>query len=131
MIFIMERKVENRKTSAKRNILIITVIVALLVGIVIVLLFAMQPPRTVANFCKIAKEEKSVLTGNVNYEKRLELYKKLEAVSPDNIRSDITTVRKGYEEIIKSPSNTLGTGLGISGAENRRTAYINSNCKDF
>jgi hypothetical protein len=85
----------------------------------------------VANFCKVAKEEKSILVGDVNYEKRLDSYKKLETVSPDDIRPDITTIRKGYEDIVKSPSNTISAGLGMSGAESRRTAYVDSNCKDF
>lgn len=72
-----------------------------------------------------------MLVGDVPYEKRLESYKKLEAVSPDDIRPDISTIRKGYEEIVKSTSNTLSAGLGMTGAESRRTTYINKNCKDF
>ena len=79
----------------------------------------------------MAKQEKATLTGDVNYEKRLEAYKRLEAVSPKDIKPDITTIRKGYEDIVKNPSSTLPVGLGMSGPENRRTTYINSNCKDF
>lgn len=79
----------------------------------------------------MVKKEKAVLTGDVNYEKRLDAYRQLEAVSPDDIKPDITTIRKGYDDIVKNPSNTLTAGLGMSGAENRRTAYINSNCKNF
>lgn len=126
---------ENNSTtsilSKKRNLVIIIVAVLILIAVIIGLFIAMQPQRTVANFCKVAKEEKSTLVGDVNYEKRLETYKKLEVVSPDDIRPDITTIRKGYEEIVKNPSNTLNTGFGMSGAENRRTAYIDANCKDF
>jgi hypothetical protein len=103
----------------------------LLVVTIIGIFFLTQPERTTANFCRVAKEEKSILVGDVNSERRLDSYRKLEAVSPDDIRPDITTIRKGYEEIARNPSNTLNTGLGMSGAENRRTAYINSNCKDF
>jgi len=130
----MDKRQDNRKKSMplpqKRTLAIIIAVLILLVALV-GLFFAMQPQRTVANFCMVAKEEKSTLVGDVNYEKRLETYKKLEAVSPDDIRPDITTIRKGYEEIVKSPSNTLNTGLGMSGAENRRTSYIDANCKDF
>lgn len=110
---------------------IIVIAALILVAVIIGLFIAMQPQRTAANFCKVAKEEKSILVGDVNYEKRLETYKKLETVSPDDIRPDITTIRKGYEEIVRNPSNTLSTGFGMSGAENRRTAYIDANCKDF
>jgi hypothetical protein len=122
-------KRQNYKLD-KRRVLIIGGTIALLLFIVIGL-FLMQPQRTVLNFCRVAKEEKSVLVGDVNSEKRLDSYRKLESVSPDDIRPDITTIRKGYEEIVKSPSNTLNTGFGMSGAESRRTTYINSNCKDF
>lgn len=105
---------------------------ALLIILLVVIFFALtQPSRSVVSFCRVAKEEKSVLVGDVNYEKRLESYKKLEAVSPDNILSDITTIRKGYESIVQNPSNTINAGLGIAGAENRRTDYINKNCSNF
>jgi len=108
------------------------VTLAILSVIVVASFFlAMQPQRSVASFCSVAKQEKSTLTGDVSYEKRLESYKKLETVSPDDIRSDITTIRKGYEEIVRNPSNTLSAGFGMSGAENRRTEYIGANCKDF
>lgn len=127
----MERKSTNSIYSKKRNLIVIIISVLILIAVIIGLFVAMQPQRTVANFCKVAKEEKSTLVGDVNYEKRLEAYKKLEAVSPDDIRPDITTIRKGYEEIVKNPSNTLNTGFGMSGAENRRTSYIDANCKDF
>jgi hypothetical protein len=54
----------------------------------------------VANFCRVAKEEKSILVGDVNYEKRLDSYRKLEAVSPDDIRPDITAIR-GLGSLLK------------------------------
>lgn len=126
----MENKSPKSILSKTRNLVI--VVTAVIVIVIIAGLFmAMQPQRTVANFCKVAKEEKPILVGDVNYEKRLEAYKKIEAVSPDDIRPDITTIRKGYEEIVKNPSNTLNTGFGMSGAENRRTTYIEASCKDF
>jgi cytoskeletal protein RodZ len=115
--------------SKKRTLVVI--IAALLLVVIVGLVFMMQPQRTVANFCQVAKDEKSTLVGDVNYEKRLEAYKKIESVSPDDIRPDISTIRKGYEEIVKNPSSTLSTGFGMSGAENRRDAYIDSNCNDF
>jgi hypothetical protein len=127
----MERKSTNSIHSKKRNLIVIIMAALILIAIIIGLFMAMQPQRTVANFCKVAKEEKSTLVGDVNYEKRVDAYKKLETVSPDDIRPDISTIRKGYEEIVKNPSNTISTGLGMSGAENRRTAYIDANCKDF
>jgi sugar (pentulose or hexulose) kinase len=128
---------ENQKTSktGKKMALLGIGILAILISsitIVVVTINLTQPERSVANFCSVAKEQKSVLiTGNEDYGKRLEAYKKLEAVSPDEIRSDITTIRKGYESIVANPSSTITAGLGISGAENRRTDYITKNCSDF
>jgi uncharacterized membrane protein YbaN (DUF454 family) len=116
--------------SRKRYMPIIVGGLVLLIVIVAAFL-SMQPERSVTSFCRVAKEQKSVLTGNVNYEKRLEAYRKLEAVSPDDIRSDITTIRKSYEAIVQDPSNTISAGLGASGAENRFTDYVTKNCKDF
>lgn len=129
----MENKLNSKKNPilSNKRVLVILAAALILIAVIIGLYFAMQPQRTVANFCRVAKEQKSILVGDVNYEKRLDAYRKLEVVSPDDIRPDITTIRKGYEEIVKSPSNTISTGLGMSGAENRRTDYINTNCKDF
>lgn len=116
--------------STKRMRVILAAAIILII-IIIGLFFAVQPPRTIANFCQTVKEQKSILVGDVNYEKRVEAYKKLEAVSPDDIRPDITAIRKGYEEIVKNPSNTLGAGFGMAGSENRRDAFIKTNCKDL
>jgi len=105
--------------------------VVILICVIAVLISITQPQRTVANFCRVAKEEKPVLTGDASYQQQLTSYQKLEAVSPDAIQPDITTIRKGYQDIVNDPSSTLSVGLGISGAENRRTAYITANCPNF
>lgn len=116
---------------AKRNTALLVLSVLVAVFIIAGVLLIKQPERSVASFCSVAKQEKSILTTDAGYEKRLEAYKKLEAVSPDDIRSDITTIRKGYESIVQNPSNTISAGLGMSGAENRRSDYITKNCPDF
>jgi len=115
---------------SKRRFLIFGGLVAV-IGIVITLILFIRPERSTTNFCKVVKAEKPILVGDVNYEKRLEAYKKLETISPDDIRPDITAIRKGYEEIVKNPSNALGAGFGMAGSENRRDAFIKTNCKDF
>lgn len=113
--------------STKRMIILAVACLALIALAVLLL----QPQRSTENFCKVAKEQKNILVGDVNYEQRLEAYRKLEAVSPDSIRPDISTIRKGYEEIIKEPSKAFGTGFGIMGAEGRRSDFIKNNCTDF
>ncbi len=122
---------EQRQRLTKRSVTILITAVIAIVFVVIAIFLLTGPKRSIASFCTVAKEQKSILTSDVNYEKRLEAYKKLGAVSPDDIRSDITTIRKGYESIVQNPSNTISAGLGISGAENRRTDYVAKNCKDF
>ena len=114
----------------KQNILIIVCVLAIVLLSIVTFLFT-QPERSVASFCRVAKEQKVALTSNVSYDKQVEAYKKLEAVSPDDIRSDITAIRKAYEQIVQNPSNTISAGLGVAGAENRRTDYITKNCPDF
>lgn len=122
---------DDTKLLVKRKILILIGGIVAVVCIFATFTVLTQSQRSVANFCKVAKDEKTILTGDVSYEQRLEAYKKLEAVSPDEIQSDITTIRKGYETIIQDPSKALSAGFGMSGAENRRTDFIDQNCTDF
>ena len=127
----MERAVITLKDNSKQKLLMLIGGPIILIAIGILLVSLTQPERSAASFCRVAKEEKAALTGDVSYEKSAATYKKLEAVAPDAIRSDIVTIRKGYEEMVKNPSSAMNVGFGIIGAENRRTDYITSNCKDF
>lgn len=104
-----------------------------LAGILTFILFLLflQPERSVENFCQVLHDEKTAVTGNVNEEKRLEAYKKLEAVAPDDIRPDIATIRKGYEAVVANPAAIWTAGFGMMGAEGRRTEYIQKNCPEF
>lgn len=117
--------------SPRKKIVFLIFSLLVIFVLVIFIILVQQPERSVASFCRVAKEQKSILTGDVSYEQRLDAYKKLEAVSPDEIQPDITTIRKGYETIIQDPSKALSAGFGMSGAENRRTDFINQNCTDF
>lgn len=126
-----EKETHSKQFLTKRNSILfigggLVVFVLILVAFLLI-----QPERSVANFCQVAKQQKAVLTTDVSYDKRLDAYKMLEAVAPDDIRSDITTIRKGYESIVQNPSNTISAGMGMSGAENRRTDYITKSCTDF
>lgn len=128
----MEHQTNDRKKIpfrlSKRNLSVVIVVIILCISIVFLLT---RTDRSIISFCRVAKEEKSILTGDVDYQKRLDSYRKLEAVSPDTIQSDITTIRKGYEVIVQDPSKALGAGFGMIAAENRRTAYIKENCPNF
>lgn len=126
-----EKEARSKQFLTKRNSILLACSGLVVVILIIVVFLSIQPERSIANFCQVAKQQKTILTTDVSYDKRLEAYKRLEAVSPDDIRSDITTIRKGYESIVQNPSNTVSAGMGMSGAENRRTDYINKNCTDF
>lgn len=126
------KEAHDKQLLTKQNIIYLVIGVLVIIVLAVITFLSMQPERSAASFCRVAKEQKSVLlTGSDNYEKRLEAYRKLEAVSPDEIRSDISTIRKGYESIVANPSNMISAGLGMSGAENQRTDYITRNCTDF
>lgn len=72
---------------SKKNLAFLTFsLLVLIVLVALLITFIRQPERSVANFCSVAKDQKSILTGNVSYDQQLEAYKKLEAVSPDEIR---------------------------------------------
>jgi len=130
---MIKNAMEDKSAASfwKKYRVVLAIVGALAVICLVFTFLLLRQDRSIASFCRVAKEEKSILVGDVNYEKRLESYKKLEAVSPDDIRPDITAIRKGYEEIVKNPSNTLGAGFGMAGSENRRDAFIKTNCKDF
>lgn len=126
-----EKEARSKQFLKKRNNILFAGGGLVVIVLILVALLSMQPGRSVANFCQVAKQQKTILTTDVSYDKRLDAYKKLEGVSPDDIRSDIATIRKGYESIVQNPSNTISAGMGMSGAENRRTDYITKNCSDF
>lgn len=115
----------------KKSIIFGLIVIAALLLLTVIYSITTQPERSIANFCKVAKENKSSLLSGANNEQSLDVYKKLEAVAPNDIRPDITTIRKGYETIVQDPSTTISAGLGMSASESRRTDYINKNCTDF
>jgi predicted HTH transcriptional regulator len=104
--------------------------VAIAVIIIIVLFFVLRPERSVACFCKVAEEEKQTIVGSENYEKRLETYKRLESVSPNEIRPDVTAIRKGQQAIVDNPANGIATEIGLSGSGSRLVDYITENCSE-
>lgn len=118
-------------SQTQRSIIISICGLLVIIVLAVIVFLLMQPQRTVANFCKVADGEKSVLTGNVNDSLVLDAYKKLETVAPSSIAPDVTETRKGYESIVANPSSTLSTGFGIAGAQNRINTYLQSNCSSY
>jgi len=105
--------------------------VLILVAIIIGLSIAMQPQRTVENFCQSAKEEKSNFKANASYDKLLGSFKKLDAVAPEDIHPDTSLVVKGYESIARDPSEAVSSELGMSSSQMRINNYITKNCSNY
>jgi hypothetical protein len=127
----MDSKSISSIHSKKRNLIVIIISVLILIAVIIGLFVAMQPQRSVANFCKSAKEEKSNFKANTSYDKLLGSFKKLDAVAPDDIHADTSLVVKGYESIINDPSKAVSAELGISSSQMRVNDYITKSCPDY
>jgi len=109
-----KRDIHKHSTfSSKKRLVAIIATALFLVLAILWLFFLMQPQRTVANFCHVAKEEKPVLTGDANYQQQLISYQKLEAVPPDATQPDITTI---IPENSKYASSTIMTAFGTEAA---------------
>ena len=115
----------------KRKILVIVGGIIALVCVILAFIILTQPERSVASFCKTAKSEKSNFKANTGYDKLLGSFKKLDSVAPDEIHSDTSLIVKGYEAIVKDPSKSVSSELGISNSQMRVNDYITKNCPDY
>lgn len=129
-----DTKSKNDKSLTKTHkyLIVAGVVAVIVLSLLANLIISMNHSnRSAANFCKTAKEEKPIISGNESYEKTLESYKKLEKVAPESILADITTIKKGYEAIVENPEDTINAGIGMQSAEKRAGNFITENCKDF
>lgn len=122
---------QAKKRSNKKPLVIGGGVIAVLCLFTVTYTLISTPERSVAAFCKVAKENKNSLMAGASNEQSLDVYRKLEPVAPNEIRSDIVTIKKGYEVITSDPSKAFDAGLGMSTSEQRRTDYINKNCTNF
>ncbi len=130
----MENKPNTKKSlllSSKKRITAVVGATLILLAVIIGLYFAMQPQRTVANFCQSAKAEKNNFKANTSYDILLGSFKKLDAVAPNDIHPDTSLIVKGYESIVSDPSKAMASELGISSAQLRVNDYIAKNCSDY
>lgn len=118
------------KVQQKKLLIVISSILFVILCAVIFLVLA-QPSRSVANFCRVAKEEKSNFKANTSYDTLLRSFRKLDAVAPNEVYSDTTLIVKGYETITSDPSKAVATEFGIAGSQTRVNDYITKNCPDF
>jgi hypothetical protein len=93
---------------------------------------SVKPERNVANFCRFYQEEKDSLVGSdASYEDSLRAFRKLEAVSPDEVRADITIIRKGTETLLEDPSKLGDMSMAVLGASGKFSDYVQAHCRDM
>lgn len=117
------------KISRNHAIVSVAIVISIIVLLITTLIWQiLQPKRSVENFCKVVNEERDTLEGDTSHKAKLNAYKRLEAVSPDSIRDDVTSMRKGYEAIVNDPSTGWGVGFGTVGSAGRISDFANENC---
>ena len=131
----MENKQDTHKNSSflanKRNRILIIVVGILILAVVISISLFTRPERSVASFCRVAKEQKGNFDPNTGMKELLSSVKKMDDVAPSEIHSDTSLIVKGYESIIDDPSKATSTEFGINGSQVRVSDYITKNCPDY
>lgn len=132
---------DNKRSvkSHKRRLLIASPILILL----LVLLFS-GADHPVQSFCSVYAEEDIRLASlpgdtypsgvfNENVSDAGEFAKsfaRLEEVAPQEIESDVTSLKRIYETIHKDPAQTISAGLSGVQAEEAVVKWIDLNCSD-
>lgn len=114
-------QINNVFKDRKKHAVIIfaeVVVVVLLVNMII------TPHRSMAAFCEVYNRESATLNNFSSNEQKLAMYRQLEAVSPDAIRSDVTNVREAYEARDVGSSARYAT----IGQEQKVSDYEKSSC---
>lgn len=124
-------KSKSLKLPPKKKLVVAIIAVLVIVAVIVGVFMAMQPQRTVANFCSVAKEEKSNFQAGTDYNTLLNAFKKLDSVAPDAIHPDTSLVASGYQSIVSDPSKTTTTELGMANSQLKVSGYITKNCPDY
>jgi hypothetical protein len=106
----------------------VAVSVVLIVIIVISALLLLAPRPSVAAYCKLYKDENSVLAHKNSPKDLASAYAKLEQVAPNDIKSDTTTLRKIYQRIDSDPSPSIAASLSGLSAEANIENWVKRKC---
>ena len=126
----------------KKNTKVLSLVI---LAVVVAALFAAQltrVERSVSAYCKVYEEENAKLANadGDTYSTRFfdhrssdpgdfaAALKELERVSPDDIHSDIKTLRQIFETIDEDPSQALSASLGGIGPESNIEIWTEENC---
>lgn len=115
----------------KKKLLIISIVAVVLICVILVLISIMQPQRTVTNFCQVAKEEGPHFKADTSPAVLLNVFKRIDAVSPDVIHPDTSVVVKGYQSIVDDPSKAIASELGMASSQLKVSDYIVKSCTGY
>lgn len=121
---------------------LVVIVVPLLLVIAILATFFGQPERSVASYCKVYKEQNAKLanaTGSTYavavFSHRsskpsdfISAFSALEKVSPDEIQSDVKTLKQIFQTIESSPAQAATAELSGIGAESSVKSWTDTNC---
>ncbi len=131
----------KRFDHKKRNFVIIATLLGVI--IVVILLFQfMKPERSVASYCKVYKEEDAKLAkaqgdtysvavfshSSNNPADFANAFSKLEQVAPNDIQSDVKTLKQLFQKIDGDPSQNMSASLSGLGAESSVKDWTSQNC---
>jgi hypothetical protein len=137
-------KPKTSHDSRKRNIIMVAVIAVIVIAVILVVQLLNTPQRSVASYCKAYAEEKTRLksypgntypSGVFNEElsdasQFATSFGRLEKVAPDEIKSDVSTLKSVYQKIHDDPSQALSASLSAAPADDSLKAWTLKHCGD-
>lgn len=141
----MDKKTEEKAPARKPNkkFVVIGAVILIVVLLVFIISQLTAPQRSVAAYCQTYKEEKARLaklpgsswpSGVFNESigdagEFAASFGKLEKVAPDEVRSDVATLKSIYQKIHDDPSQAISASLSGSSADTSLKEWTATNCK--
>ncbi len=133
---------EHRSPNQKKSRVIIGAAILLVIVAALLISQLIAPPRSVAAYCKVYKEEKTRLTtlpGTTwpsgvfddslsDASEFTKSFGRLEKVAPNEIRPDIATLQSIYQKMHDDPSQAIAASLSGISAETSVKSWTNSHC---
>ena len=129
----------------KNRVVVFTVITGLLLVILVVVILSLlsRPTRSVAAFCSTYKEQNAILAksqgdtysvrpfthGSSSPHDFAAALGKLETVAPQDIESDVKTLKQIFEKIDQDPSQAFSASMSGLGAESSVDEWTSQRCQ--
>ncbi len=136
-----DMSVKRRKLN--NSYVVTTVGILTLVILVLIAHQLTAPKRSIANYCKVYKQENarlaklpgdtwpsSVFDDNVgDAGEFVKSFGRLETVAPNDIKSDVGTLQTLYQKVDDDPSQALSVSLSGIGPEDNVKQWTDARCK--